>query len=68
MARLGRAIHVLAAAKDVDARDKPAHDGGQLRFNVIEKCTSAAAAICADDTGQSNRPAADNRNWPAQGV
>jgi hypothetical protein len=25
---LGPAIHVLAADKDVDARDKPAHDGG----------------------------------------
>jgi len=33
MAGLGPAIHVLAARKDVDARDKPAHDGDKIRLS-----------------------------------
>src|SRR5262245_6355198 len=42
-------IHVLTpgtAAKDVDGRDKPGHDGvGQV--NVIGKCSSSTFAECA---------------------
>ena len=37
MAGLDPAIHVLAAHKDVDARDKPAHDGARQSRMVTEK-------------------------------
>ena len=33
MAGLGPAIHVLAVAQDVDARDKRGHDGGVMKLN-----------------------------------
>ena len=36
MAGLGPAIHVLAVAQDVDARDKRGHDGGVMKLNSQE--------------------------------
>jgi hypothetical protein len=41
MAGLDPAIHVLAADKDADARDKPAHDGANRvkRLGMAGRCS-----------------------------